>query len=50
MGRNEKGKADEIVKDKLYTLTVAAVMIGGTLLIGWGVLVILDRLVAAFVH
>lgn len=32
------------MKDKLYTIMVSAVMIGSTLLVGWGVLVILDRL------
>ena len=42
--RKRKGKAGGIVKDKLYTLMVTTVTIGATLLVGWGVLVILGKL------
>ena len=46
-GQKRKRKAVPDVKDRLYTLMVSAVMIGGTLLIGWGVLVVIDRLMGA---
>ena len=36
------------MKDKFYTLMVTTVMIGGTLLVGWGVLVVLGKLFTAF--
>ena len=42
-----KRKAGSIVKDKLYTLMVTTVMIGGTLLVGWGVLVVIGKVFVA---
>ena len=42
-----KRKAGPIVKEKLYTLMVTTVMIGGTLLVGWGVLVVIGKLFVA---
>ena len=35
------------MKDKLYTLMVSAVTVGGTLLAAWGLLIIFDRVFAA---
>ena len=35
------------MKDKLYTLMVTTVMIGGTLLVGWGVLVVIGKVFVA---
>lgn len=36
------------MKDKLYTVVVSSVLLAGTLLAGWGVLIVLDRLMSVF--
>ena len=38
------------MKDKLYTLMVTTVTVGATLLVGWGVLIVLGKLFDALVY
>lgn len=38
------------MKDKLYTLMVTTVVVGGTLLLGWGALIVIGKLFTALVY
>ena len=45
--RKRKGKEGRIVKDRFFNFVLASAMIGGAVLVGWGALIVLDRLFAA---